>query len=388
MKIEKLVNSFVGMAREVFSTDEFIPLHAPCFEGLERELVLQTLDSTFVSSVGEFVDSFEDKIAEYTGARFAVVTTSGTAALHSALHLVGVQSNDEVITTPLTFVATCNAIRYCGAYPVFVDVEQDTLGLCPQSFADFLEEHAEIREDALCWNRSSGRIIRACLPVHNLGHPARVGQIASLCARYNIPLVEDAAESLGSCTDGLHTGRIGFVGTLSFNGNKIITTGGGGALITDDESLACRAKHITTTAKQSHPWLFNHDKIGFNYRLPNLNAALGCAQMAQLDVFIAAKRRLALLYRDWFRDWPQVTFFTEPAGARSNYWLNAILLQDRAERDDFLGHTNNVGVMTRPMWTPMHTLPMYRNCQRVGLGNAESIEDRLVNIPSSVVVIK
>ncbi|HIA02308.1 MAG TPA: aminotransferase DegT, partial [Myxococcales bacterium] len=258
----------------------------------------------------------------------------------------------------------------------------------PCSLAEFLDEHAEIRDDGLCWNRFSGKVIRACVPVHNLGHPAKVNEITSICANYNIALVEDAAASLGSWNDCVHTGRRGLMGALSFNGNKIITTGGGGALITDDEALAQRAKHISTTAKQSHPWLFNHDEMGFNYRLPNLNAALGCAQMEQLDRLISEKRQLAAYYREWFRDWPQATFVAEPANTRSNYWLNAILLQDRTARDDCLNRTNNLGVMTRPMWTPMHTLPMYRNCQRTELHNAESIEERLVNIPSSAVVVK
>ena len=382
------IDSFVKMIRDVFSTDKFIPLHAPRFEGREREFVLETLDSTFVSSIGGFVDDFENQLARYTGAGFVVAMSSGTAALHTALHVLGVQLKDEVITTPLTFVATCNAISYCGAHPIFVDVDRDSLGLCPRSLAEFLDEHTEIRDDGLCWNRFSGKVIRACVPVHNLGHPAMIKEISSICADYKIPIVEDAAESLGSWNNRMHTGRCGLMGTLSFNGNKIITTGGGGALITDDETLAQRVKHISTTAKQSHPWLFNHDEVGFNYRLPNLNAALGCAQMEQLDRLILEKRQLAAYYREWFQDWRQATFVAEPANCHSNYWLNAILLQDRTARDNYLKRTNNHGVMTRPMWTPMHTLPMYRNCQRTELHNAESIEDRLVNIPSSAVAVK
>ena len=375
---------FVSLVREIFSTDEFIPLHAPQFKGREKEMVLQTLEPTFVSSIGEFVDEFETRLADYTGAKFAIATSSGTAALHVALYLADVQRGDEVITAPLTFVATCNAIRYCGAEPVFVDVEWQTLGLCPESLASFLETHAEVRDDGLCWNRTSGRIIRACVPVHNLGHPVRIHEIAAICAKYNIRLVEDAAESLGSLTSGVHTGRTGCIGTLSFNGNKIITTGGGGALITDDEVLADKAKHLTTTAKQSHPWLFLHDEVGFNYRLPNINAALGCGQLEQLHEYVDSKRALALRYQEWINPLEDVAFFSEPIGTRSNYWLNALLLKNREVRDDFLQYTNDAGVMTRPMWTPMHTLPMYQNCQRDELTTAQAIEARLVNVPSSV----
>jgi perosamine synthetase len=377
------IDSFVDMIRDVFSTDEFVPLHAPCFGDLEKELVLETLTSTFVSSVGQFVNEFEVQLAQYTGAGFVVATNTGTAALHTALHLLGVRSTDEVITTPLTFVATCNAISYCGARPIFVDVDQDSLGLSPTRLAEFLEEYGEIRDDGFCWNKFSESVIRACVPVHNLGHSAKIDEIAAICTNYNIAVIEDAAESLGSRRNNVHTGRHGLMGTLSFNGNKIITTGGGGALITDDEVLAQRARHISTTAKLSHPWLFKHDEVGFNYRLPNLNAALGCAQMKQLDRFVSEKRQLAAYYEEWFGDWPQASFFTESPNSRSNYWLNAILLNNRVARDDFLDRTNSAGVMTRPMWTPMHTLPMYQSCQQIDLTNAESIEERLVNIPSS-----
>ena len=388
MNNHDFTDAFMAMVREVFSTNQFIPLHAPRFMGCEKELILKTLESTFVSSVGECVEQFEEDIAQYTGAQFAIAVSSGTAALHTALHAVGVVRNDEVITSPLTFVATCNAISYCGARPVFVDVDLDTLSLSPKSLAQFLDQHAELQTDGLCWNRSSGKVIRACVPVHNLGHPARAKEIAAVCERYNIAVIEDAAESLGSLSDEQHTGRVGLIGILSFNGNKIITTGGGGALITDDAVLARRLKHLTTTAKQPHPWLFRHDEIGFNYRLPNLNAALGVAQMAQLDDFVAKKRKLAKYYATWLDQWPQATIVSEPTGARSNYWLNAMLLQDCETRDSFLCRTNERGIMTRPMWTPMHTLPMYQNCQRSSLDNAELIENTLVNIPSSVVSVQ
>jgi len=378
-------SSFVSMVRDVFSTHDFIPLHAPQFKGKEKDFVLKALESTYVSSVGKFVEEFEEELSQYTGAKFAVATSSGTAALHTALHLAGVQVGDEVITVPLTFVATCNAIRYCGGEPVFIDVERKTLGLCPESLSEFLELHAQVRDDGLCWNKDSGRIIRACVPVHNLGHPARIGDISGVCAKYNIHLIEDAAESLGSLDNGIHTGRTGCFGVLSFNGNKIITTGGGGALLTDDERLANKAKHYTTTAKLSHPWLFLHDDVGFNYRLPNINAALGCGQLEQLNDYIQAKRCLAQRYRDWFDGVADVEYFSEPIGAQSNYWLNAIFLKNRDVRDQFLEFTNSAGVMTRPMWTPMHTLPMYEHCQRDALTEAEAIEAQLVSIPSSVI---
>jgi aminotransferase in exopolysaccharide biosynthesis len=377
-------SDFVEFVRDLYETNDFIPLHAPRFEGREKEYVLQTLDSTFVSSVGKYVDKFENALAEYIGARFVIATNNGTAALHTALHLSGIHPGEEVITVPLTFVATCNAIRYCGAEPIFVDVERRTLGLCPDRLSDFLNIHAEVRDDGLCWNRTSGRIIRACVPVHNLGYPARSVEIKKVCAQYNLVMIEDAAESLGSFSSDVHTGRTGLIGVLSFNGNKIITTGGGGALITDDESLAHRAKHLTTTAKQSHPWLFLHDEVGFNYRLPNINAALGCGQLEQISEYIEAKRELAQRYREWFNAIDEVEFVREPEGTCSNYWLNSILLPTREERDLFLKFTNDCSVMTRPIWTLLHTLPMYEKCQRGDLATAETIERRLVNIPSSV----
>ena len=384
MKSQLYINEFVEFVQEIYRTKEFIPLHAPRFGDKERNYVLDTLDSTYVSTIGEYVDEFERRLSEYTGAKYVVATINGTAALHAALMVCGIQPEDEVITSPLTFIATCNAVHYCGAQPLFVDVEWDTLGLSPESLAIFLDDHAEIRDDDLCWNKKTGRIIRACLPIHNLGHPARVKEIADICKKYNIVVIEDAAESLGSFTSSIHTGRTGQVGTLSFNGNKIITTGGGGALITDDRDLARRAKHLTTTAKQPHPWLFLHDQVGYNYRLPNINAALGCAQMEQLPTFVNKKRKLAHQYRNWFAERDQ-EFVSEPSGAASNYWLNSIVLANIDERDEFLTFTNSRNVMTRAMWTPMHTLPMYRGCYRTDLSNTEAIEKRLVNIPSSVV---
>jgi len=380
-----LGTTFVAKVREIYGTDKTIPLHAPTFSEREKDAVVKAVESTFVSSVGPDIEQFERDIASVTGAKRAVAVSSGTAALHVALFVQGVKRGEEVITAPITFVATCNAIAYCGADPVFVDVDSDTLGLSPIFLAQFLEEFGEIRDDGFCWNTASNKKIRACLPVHNLGHPARVEEIATICQKYNIAVVEDAAESLGSFQRARHTGLVGAIGTLSFNGNKIITTGGGGALITDNLELAEKIRHITTTAKKPHPWLFQHDQIGFNYRLPNLNAALGIAQLTRLDDFLAKKRRLTQVYREWFANQPAVDFFLEPEGARSNYWLNAVALTDRHERDRFLEVTNEAGVMTRPMWTPMHTLPMYSKCQRTSLANAEQIASTFVNVPSSVV---
>ena len=378
-----LQNEFLTFVKDLFPGEFPIPLHAPRFSEKEKVLIFDALDTTYVSTVGMYVSEFEKKIALYTGAKHAIATNTGTAALHTALLVCGVVANDEVITQSLTFVATCNAIRYCGADPVFVDVSRNTLGLSPNSLADFLNENAEVRNDGYCWNLKTNKIIRACVPMHNLGHPAEIIEIKKICESYRVTIIEDAAESLGSTSRGLHTGLVGRIGSLSFNGNKIITTGGGGALITNDKDLAIRAKHLTTTAKTSHPWLFLHDEIGFNYRLPNINAALGCAQIEKLPHYVERKRKTAAKYLAWMAD-HDVEFVTEPSEARSNYWLNAIILSDIEARNDFLAATNDKGVVTRPMWTPMHTLPMFRKCLRCNLDATENIESRLVCLPSSV----
>jgi aminotransferase in exopolysaccharide biosynthesis len=381
---DALAASLVAFVRAQFGTGEFIPLHAPHFDARDVDYVRDAVESGFVSTVGRHVGQFEQAVMAYTGARHAVATVNGTSALHAALLVAGVQTGDEVITQSITFVATCNAIRYCGAEPVLVDIERATLGMAPESLQAFLEEHAERRDDGLCWNRMSGRVIRACVPMHNGGHPVRIDRIAAICQEWGLVLVEDAAESLGSLYRGLHTGRTGGLSVLSFNGNKIITTGGGGMILTDDETLAARARHLTTTAKQPHPYLYQHDEVGFNYRLPALNAALGCAQMEKLPDYVERKRALALRYAHWFQE-RGVPFVHEPEGARSNYWFNAFLAEDRAQRDAVLAYTNAQGVMTRPLWTPMHTLPMYAHCQRSDLPVSEWAEARLVNVPSSVI---
>mgnify|MGYP006414977433 FL=1 len=381
--MKKFPEKLVTFVRDQFGKNEFIPLHAPHFEGNEKEYLLDTIDSTFVSTVGEYVTKFEESVAQYTGAKYAIATVNGTSALHAALIVAGVQFDDEVITQSLTFVATCNAIRYCGAEPVFVDVERETLGMSPDSILDFLDRFAEMR-DGLCWNKQTNRVIRACVPMHNFGHPVRIHDIQKICQNYNIQLVEDAAESLGSFYEKIHTGRFGSLAAISFNGNKIITTGGGGMIITDDEVIYKRVKHITTTAKVDHPWLYMHDDLGFNYRLPNLNAALGCAQMELLSNYVERKRALAERYANWFSD-KGYKFILEPENTKANYWINAFLVNGREERDEILKYTNNNKVMTRPAWTPMHTLKMFKDNLRVDLTNTEWLESRLVNIPSSVI---
>lgn len=377
-----MFDTLVSFIREQYQTSEFIPLHAPVFGGHERDYVIDTIESTFVSSVGAFVDRFERDMAAYTGSPRAIATVNGTAALHIALKLAGVIPGDLVITQPLTFVATCNAIAYCNADPLFIDVDRQTLGLSPAAMEIWLEEHAVLDEDGLCRMRKGNKVIRACVPMHTFGHPVALDELVSLCSRWNIVLVEDAAESLGSLYKGKHTGTFGSVGTLSFNGNKIMTTGGGGMLLAGEE-LGARAKHLTTTAKQPHPYEYVHDELGYNYRLPNLNAALGCAQLEQLEKFIAAKRELAKRYADVLRG-SQLQFVTEPDGCRSNYWLNAVVCENLDQRQALLKSTNDRGVMTRPIWQLMNHLALYANCVKGDLSNAEWLAARVVNLPSSV----
>lgn len=384
MSVQEFPRRLVDFVRGEYGTDEFIPLHAPRFEGNEERYVLDAIRSGFVSTVGVHVQEFERAIAAFTGAKHAVATVNGTAALHAAMLVGGVVRGDEVITQAVTFVATCNAIRYCGAEPVLVDVSRRTLGMSPESLAGFLERHAEVRDDGLCWNRTTGRVLRACVPMHNFGHPVEIDAIKAICDRYRIVLIEDAAESLGSYYRGRHTGLVGTHAAISFNGNKIITTGGGGMIVTDDDEIARKARHITTTAKKPHSWLYIHDELGYNYRLPALNAALGCAQVEVLPDYVERKRALAKRYAAWF-DGQGYRFVLEPEGAKSNYWINAFLVGGREERDRVLEYTNANGVMTRPVWTPMHTLDMYGGCPRTELPNTEWLDDRLVNVPSSVI---
>lgn len=392
----------VKFVQEIYGTKAFIPLHEPRFRGNEKKYLNECIDSTFVSSVGKFVDLFEQKIAEYTGAKYAIAAVNGTAALHMALVLAGVEQDEEVITQPLTFIATANAISYTGAKPVFVDVDKDTMGLSPEKLKLFLEENVEIRESQ-SYNKKTGKRISACIPMHTFGHPCRIDKIKEICDEYHIPLIEDAAESLGSYYKNQHTGTFGLIGTLSFNGNKTITTGGGGMLITNDEAIAIKAKHLTTQAKVPHKWDYVHDFIGYNYRLTNLAAALGVAQMEQLPEIIKSKQNLAEKYKQFFENtYPElgtersrstgernstdiVKFISEPLNSVSNYWLNAVLLNNREARDQFLDYTNKNGVMTRPIWELMNRLPMFKDCQVENIENSEWLVDRVVNIPSSVI---
>lgn len=377
-----MIKDTISFIRELYGTNDFIPLHEPRFIGNEKKYLNECIDSTFVSSVGKFVDQFEERVADYTGAKHAVATVSGTAALHIALKLAGVERDDEVITQPLTFIATCNALSYIGAHPVFVDVDKDTLGLSPEKLEAFLNENVEV-VNGTSINKKTRRKIKAVVPMHTFGLPINMKALLIVCNKFNIPVVEDAAESLGSFYNNKHTGTFGLLGTLSFNGNKTITTGGGGMIITDDEELAKKAKHITTTAKVPHAWDYEHDMVGYNYRLPNINAALGCAQMENLSQFIQAKRNLATDYSLFFKG-KEVHFILEPEKTRANYWLNAIVLNSIDQRNTFLKETNNSGVMTRPIWKLMNNLPMYKRAQAGNLENAIWLEERVINLPSSV----
>jgi aminotransferase in exopolysaccharide biosynthesis len=378
-----LANRIVDAVRSVVGPGE-VPLHEPCFAGNEWLYVKECLDSTFVSSVGTFVDRFERELEDHTGARHAVAVVNGTAALHVALQLAGVRGGDEVLTPALSFVATAAAVTYCGAIPHFIDVEERTLGVGPAALREYLVGAAEMRA-GICVNRATGRAVRALVAVHTFGHPVDVDGVLGVARDFRLALVEDAAESLGSTIGGRHTGTFGLMGTLSFNGNKTVTTGGGGAILTNDAELARRAKHLTTTAKVPHRWEFLHDEVGYNYRMPNINAALGCAQLEQLAGFLDAKRRLFERYRAAFAGVPQAHVVSEPAGCRSNYWLQTLLLSESAavERDAVLAATNDAGLMTRPTWRLTHRLAPYRECPRMGLPGAESLERRVVNLPSS-----
>ena len=361
-----------------------IAIHEPWFIGNEWGYVRDCLDTGWVSSSGKYVDRFEADLVAYTGAKHAVAVVNGTAALHICLKLAGVQPGDEVVIPALTFIATANAVSYCGATPHFADSANATLGLDPDKLSDYLGDIAEVRGDT-CINRKTGATIRAVVPMHTFGHPVEIERLLEVAARFRLEVVEDAAESLGSFYKDRHTGTFGMVSALSFNGNKVVTTGGGGAMLTNDDTLARHAKHLSTTARLPHKWSFIHDEVGYNYRLPNINAALGCAQLEQLPGFVRRKRELAAAYRNALAGVSGLSFFTEPACARSNYWLNALVLDQASAgyRDGLLDAFNAQGIMARPVWTLMHRLPMYQSCPRMPLGTAEDLERRLINIPSS-----
>ena len=380
-----MFENVINFIQDTYKTKEFIPLHEPRFIGNEKKYLNECIDSTFVSSVGKFVDEFEEMVARFSGAKYAVATSNGTSALHIGLKLVGVDGSCEVITQPLTFIATVNAISYCNAKPIFVDVDRETLGLSPSKLKEFLEEFTILNENGECINKSTNKIIKACIPMHTFGHPCKIDEIVEICDSYNIAVVEDAAESLGSYHKGKHTGSFGKVGVFSFNGNKIITAGGGGMLVTDDEQLAKKAKHITTTSKVPHPYEYIHDEIGYNYRLTNLAAALGVAQMENIQLFIDKQRYLAKKYEVFFKD-TNIEFIKEPKDSKSNYWLNAVILKDGKTRDEFLKYTNDNGIMARPIWRLMSKLDMFKDAQTDDLGNSKWLEDRVVNISSSVIL--
>lgn len=378
-----MYKNVVSFIHELYGIEDFIPLHVPTFRGNEKKYLNECIDTTIVSSVGKFVDRFEEMMTDYTGTSKAVVCVNGTNALHMALILAGVQREDEVITQALTFIATCNAISYIGAHPVFIDVDRQTMGLSPAAVLTWLKDNAVVKHK-ICYNKRTGRRIKACVPMHTFGHPVHLDELVEVCTRYYLELIEDAAESVGSFYKGKHTGTFGKIGILSFNGNKTITTGGGGMLLFQDQELGKYAKHITTQAKVPHRWEFVHDHIGYNYRMPNINAALGCAQMEQLEDFLANKRETAEKYKSFFSHYPDIEFFTEPENCQSNYWLNAVILKDKESQLDFLQYTNDNGVMTRPIWELMNRLPMFKDCETDGLENTEWFTDRVVNLPSSL----
>lgn len=379
-----MFNNIIEFIQDSYSTKDFIPLHEPRFFGNEKKYLNECIDSTFVSSVGKYVGELEENIASYTGAKYAIATSNGTSALHISLLLANVGQSDEVITQPLTFIATCNAISYCGAQPIFIDVDKDTMGLSPSSLKYFFENNTTVKNNQ-CINNKTSKVIKACMPMHTFGHPCRIDEIKEICDTYHVFLIEDAAESFGSLYKGKHTGTFGQMAAFSFNGNKVITSGGGGCIITNDKILAKKAKHLTTTAKVPHKWEFIHDMVGYNYRMPNLNAALAVAQLENIDGFINSKRKLASSYKEFFST-QEPTFFKEPEQSKSNYWLNTILLKNKDQRDKFLEETNSRGVMTRPIWTLMNQLPMFEHAQCDDLINSKWLNDRVVNIPSSVVL--
>ncbi len=377
----KNINRTVDFVRDIYQTEKFIPLHEPRFRGNEKKYVLDTIDSTFVSSVGAYVDQFEVMMQDITSAKKAVAVVNGTASLHIAMQLAGVSYGDEVITQALTFVATANSIAYIGAKPIFIDVDLDTMGLSPKAVEAFLEEYGEIRGNH-CYNKKTGKKIAACVPMHTFGFPIHLDELILVCNKWCIPIVEDAAESLGSYYKGKHTGSFGLLGTFSFNGNKTVTCGGGGAIVTNDLTIGTHAKFITTTAKRPHAYEFYHEELGYNYRMPNLNAALACGQLEQLEVLLASKRQIAQEYIQFFKG-EGIKFREEIKDTQANYWLMCVELENREERELFLKTTNEAGVMTRPIWQLMYRLPMYQDCQRDAQVNAEFLEDRIVNIPSS-----
>ena len=380
-----MYESFIAFVRDLYKTSDFIPLHEPQFLGNEKEYLLEAVDSTYVSSVGHCVETFENTLANYTGVKHAIATVNGTAALHVALKLADVREQDQVITQSLNFVAVCNAIYYCNGEPIFLDVNKESLSLCPDRLEEFLSEYCDVRNDGTCWNKKDDRPVRACVPMHTFGFPADLDRLKEICDAYNIILIEDSAESLGSFYKHKHTGSVGKLSILSFNGNKIITTGGGGMVLTNNDALAHQARHLTTTAKILKGWSWQHDQIAFNYRLPNLNAALGIGQMENITKYLDSKRKIANKYHNWGNE-NSLQFVKEQEDTKANYWLNTIIAENREARDIFLKETNENNIGTRPAWKPMHKLNFNKNAVFSDLQNTEWLYDRLVNVPSSPIV--
>jgi len=377
-----MFNEVIEYIKSLYPNQKPVPLHAPVFFGNEKQYLCDCIDTTFVSYVGKYVTKFEQLTSEFTGSKYAVAVVNGTAALQIALQIAGVKYGDEVITQPLTFVATANAISHCGAKPVFVDVDLDTMGMSPEKLEDWLKNNVKFdAKTSKPYNHATMHPISAIVPVHTFGFPCRIDEIIDIASSYNIPVIEDSAESLGSYYKGKHTGTFGLAGILSYNGNKTITTGGGGMIITDNEDFAVKAKHITTTAKLPHKYEYVHDEIGYNYRLTNINAAVGVAQMENIDLYLQNKRSTAEGYQKFFHN-REIKFFAEMKNTKANYWLNAILLKNLEVRNEFLNHTNDNNVMTRPIWCLMNKLNMYKNCQTGPLDNSLWLEEKVVNIPS------
>tara|TARA_B100000965_G_C19593402_1_gene758979 strand:+ start:124 stop:1269 length:1146 start_codon:yes stop_codon:yes gene_type:complete len=375
-------NGLISLIKDLYPTEDTIPLHRPKFLGNEKKYLEEAIHSSYVSSIGPFVNEFESKLENFIGIKNVILTINGTSALHIALQLAGVKRNTEVITQSLTFVATCNAIHYCNAHPIFIDVDKKTLGLSAEALEKFLREHCILKDDGKCWNKSTNRQVVCCLPMHSFGFAVEIDKIKNICKNYNLKLVEDAAESMGSYYKGLHLGSYGDFGVLSFNGNKIITSGSGGAIITNDDKLASRARHVTTTARINHKWNIEHDEIGYNYRLANINAAIGLAQLENIEYFIENKREVARRYQEYSKK-NNIEIVIENQDSLANYWLNILITKDKEERDSILKDTHDNKIITRPAWTPMHMLPMNKSSQFSALDNTEFLFNRIVSLPSS-----
>lgn len=378
-----MYKQIVDFIKNLYPNENPVPLHAPRFIGKEKEYLNNCIDTTYVSYVGEYVNKFEELVKDFTKTKYSIAIVNGTSAIFVCLKCLGVSKGDEIITQPLTFIGAVNPIVYCNADPIFIDIDKNTLGLSHVSLEEFLHNNTIIKDDGYCYNKITNKRIFACLPVHVFGHPVNIDNIIKICRKNNIEVIEDATESLGTFYKGKHTGTFAKIGILSFNGNKIVTTGGGGMILTDDEELAKHIQHITTTAKVPHKWEYIHDQVGYNYRMPNINAAIGCAQMEKIDFFIKNKRELANLYKDFF-DKMDIEFFSEPENSISNYWLNSIILKNKKEKEEFLRYSNENGIITRSVWRLMNKLVMFKNTLTSRLDNANYFEERIVNIPSSV----